>query len=366
MGITHGDDDTELAPPASSHSEGAEQQPEDLSTADQHGEDAPASDAAPAGAEDAPPAAEAEADKRREALIAELTGAAPPKPDTEAETPPTDEAAPAAQAKDEEELEDPENIPDDEFKALKRRTRKRIEHFRAELAKAREREPMAKYGEDIIAFARAQNIDPDQLAGWIGMAPAVNQGGQKAIDTLIGMARKFGYEPPQVSPAAPAPRSDQQSALPDWLQAKVDSFDIAPEVAQEIARRLPAPTPAPAAAPAPAQAPPPQQTRSAAPDAEIQAGVQELERLIAEGASKYPADWEKRIFPAVQAKMAEFRGSPPSQWPRLFKLAQEAAVASIRTPPTAPKAPLTPGAGSGAAGQAKSPRAALVARLTGG
>lgn len=363
MGITHGDDDEPVSPPGTS-SEGNQQPPEDTQPPVEQRDDAKPT---PAPEGDETPKAPDEAAERREALIKQLTGEAPSDDDSDPEpdSPDADDApSGVAKSDDEEKLDDPENIPDDEFKALKRRTRKRIEHFRTELAKAREREPFAKYGEDLIAFARERKISPDELAEWVGLGGVVAGGGQKAVDALIGMAQKLGYQPPQ--PTAAPQKSD--GALPDWLQAKVDSYDISPEVARELAARLPAQPPVAATAPqsAPATAQQQQRQPPAGPDpVQVDGATRELERLIAEGAQKFPADWDKRLFPAIKAKMAEFTGAPPSQWPRLFKLAQDAAVASIRTPTTQPKAPLSPGAQSGG-GSPKSPRAALVARLTGG
>lgn len=320
-----------------------------------------------------PPAEPVESDdvaQRREALIAQLTGQAPREDEEEPEDedpPETEKGDQAAPPEEEEKPEDLENIPDEEMSQLKRRTRKRIEHFRTELKKAREREPLAAYGEDIIAFAKENAIDPDNLGRWIHLGATVNKGGQEAIDALLKVAQNLGYQPPQAAP--PQEQTPKQDGkLPDWLQDKVDSYDIDLEVAKDIARRLgsnaqpqtPATPPPPAAPPAPAP------TAPVGPsEADLAQGAQQLEALISQAAAKYPADWDSRIYPAVKAKMAEFKGAPVQQWPRLFKLALESTVAGIRTPPKQTRAPLPPGNSNGGT-KAKDPRSRLIAKLTGG
>lgn len=306
---------------------------------------------------------------RREALIAELTGAAPTEQEetTEDEEEESSEETTSETETDEtpdpgtEAEEDAEDFTDEEMGNLKRRTRKRIEHFRAEVRKAKEREPFAKYGEDVIKFARENEIEPDDLSQWINVGATVHKGGQPAIDMLVGMAKNLGYAPASAPPTETTPTTGK---LPDWLQAKVDSFDIDLEVAREIAAKLPREQPA--APPPPQPSPAPTQERDSSEALEV--GRQALEALVAEASGKYPADWEKRLYPQVRAKMAEFQGAPPAQWPRLFKLALESSVASIRTPPKAVRQALTPSTGaSGGTGKTpKTPRERMLAKLTGG
>lgn len=313
------------------------------------------------------------ASKRREALIAELTGATPEDKDDEDEPAEEDEDGSAeAELPDESEEEDDE-LSDEDMAKLKRRTRKRIEYFRTKVAEAKEREPLANYGQEIIAFAKEHEIKPDDLSNWIGLAAVVNKGGQPAVDALLNVAKSLGYQPPTTPPQE---HKKQDGALPDWLQAKVDSFDIDLEVAKEIASKLPASAPAqaPASAPQPFAAAAPAAPQTSAPagqgysQQDLDRGAQQLETLIAEANAKYPADWEKRIYPQVRAKMAEFRGAPVDQWPRLFKLALESTVANIRTPAKQSRPAISPGAGTSTQGgsRAKSPRERMIAKLTGG
>ena len=370
MGITH-DDDRELetevedqesgsSPDHEEGSQASEQRPED-SSSEQVSEGDDAGD---------------DSKSRREALIAELTGNAPKQQEESDEEEEEDgpDGSGASDDSESEEADDSEDenleeISDEEKSKLKRRTRKRIEHFQAKLREAKEREPLAAYGEEIISFARENQINPDDLSRWVGLGAVVNRGGEEAVEAVLKVAEQLGWQRPD---AAPQQREREEAPadgkLPGWLQAKVDSYDIDLETAQDIARRLPKPQPPQQQAPNPPAAPAPRAPQQDMAQREIEEGTHQIETLIAEASAKYPADWEKRLFPQVKAKMAEFRGAPASQWPKLFKLALDNAVASTQKPPKRERRAIAPSSGKSTSGgtKAKTPRERMLAKLTGG
>jgi hypothetical protein len=214
-------------------------------------------------------------------------------------------------------------VPDTEWKALPKVTRDRINALRVSHKKSAERikdlesrDDLAKYAEHIIRFADENKIGDRDLQTWLEVGAVVQRGGDDAVKELLSMARAFGWSGEPLEDAAP---------LPDWLQAKVDSFEIDVETAAEIAKHLDPQTGQPPARP---KAP-----RLGPDDEALARGKQTIDAKLREAEKRFGGDSWAKLWPQVQRRMLLQKGAHPDAWASIFDSAVEAAVAENKQKP---------------------------------
>lgn len=244
----------------------------------------PAPESAPASTKPAPTP---KRDGRKKAL-ANLTTEA-----SNGDTPAAEETPPAASvpapvepppelAELNEGVDEKERITPEEY-TRKENTRKR---FQALLKERSDDKPVKEFGKSILDTCKAGDMSPEEFGYWTKLGVGVKAGDPAAIAELQKIL-------PQAAPAAHGV-ADPKAPLPAFLQAKVDSFEMAPETAREVFAEMqktaaPAPTP-----PVPAPrfpAPPVQQVTQ--PDAVKNAAFGKIAAIETEYATKYKSDWPK-------------------------------------------------------------------------
>jgi hypothetical protein len=292
-----------------------------------------------------------------------------------AEDPPRKSDDGGAQAQPDADL----RIPDEEWKPLKARTKQRIEKFRAEL---RETRPLAAMAREQLKFLKTAGIRPEDYEVWMRAGAIVNRGGQEAIDALLDMARQLGYRPESAETEADGadeagtedgPKTETPAALPAWLKAKVDKFEISEDAARDIAARLaetaankgkkpPARQQPTARRPATSQDPQTQPAARREQDDSAQRAQARLTEKIAGAKAKYGSQWAV-LYPMVRERLVNLGATDPEAIANGFDLALEAAVARVAQPVKRPQGGLSEG-NPRKADANLTPRQRMVARLT--
>lgn len=218
-------------------------------------------------------------------------------------------------------------VPQDEWNKLPKVTKDRINALRADrkqhrsrLAEVEGREGLASYAEQIIRFADEHKIGDSDLQTWLEAGAVVQQGGEAAISELLTMARAFGWEPETAPPPPPG-----DAPLPDWLQAKVDAFEIDEATARDVARRM-APDPKAPEAPTPQRSERPRAPRYGPSDDQVAKGHEIIAGRIESAERRFGSSWAK-IWPLVERGMLAKKGASPDAWGDIFDAEVEKVVA---------------------------------------
>jgi hypothetical protein len=220
------------------------------------------------------------------------TTPAPPKPKDDETQPEGKPAEPEA---------DPLDRPlSKEELADKKRT---AERFQEILADRRTLRAPAKLGQSILKTCATSGMTPETFGAWTALGVGAMAGDPEAIAELRKVVKQYdeaaGDEPP-AAPAAPK-STTAPGKLPDWLQAKVDNFEMSAETATEVARH--------AAPPAPVKNTPPPAEREAPPviqrqDPAVVTMNRQLGSLETGWETEFKTDWptiRARAWAKVQA-----------------------------------------------------------------
>jgi hypothetical protein len=222
------------------------------------------------------PAAEPEAKEKTPA--AETPAASEP------ETKPTEEP-------DEDKLDRP--LTDDEAKD-KTRTKQRFDEI---LADRRTLRAPAKLGQSILETCAKANMPPEEFGNWVGLCLALKRGDPEAVADLEKVLNEFkGVTAAPAKTETPAPAT-VSGKLPEWLQAKVDNFEMSAATADEINSKIAQPAAAPAA---PKNSPPAQTEQRPIiqrADPSVLRVQNDIGKLEAKWESEFKTDW-----PVIRAK----------------------------------------------------------------
>ncbi len=267
----------------------------------------------------------------REALIAKLTAKNEQAPEqdeleetpvAETETTPSEQPAatkdetPAPAATETADEPDPSDAEIQHYSEnAQKRIRQAIKARKDTEAKLKDAEPLAGFGADILNRAQSANVPPQVFADWVDVGVEVYSNPQTGAQRLVKMAESLGYK-------------TQGSAIPEgfdgFLKKLEEELEISPDAAKAIRSRLkPAETPAPTP---PAEASQPQRQTVDNNKLVMDKAVRDMNQLSADMAKAHGASWNE-IEAAAAKRLEEFKGSPPSLWPNLFKNAVNLVVA---------------------------------------